>query len=210
MSGFFEWLKTYEPLAVWLGGIALVLMFLWDRIDRRRQFKETQAQLDASQEQVKAAMTVAEAAKQSATVTAALHRPYMGLSSVTPGGRDNRYWNITFGLMNFGTLPAFHVGLKVDSFVDDVPRSQHRDPTSVQVFPTDSVHITYLFDWGDVDGPLIRQQTKRLRLEVSIPYESEDGRRFEYKAAVAYGHDRFVVDSSNTVAPVPAAMAAKA
>ncbi|MGB7434199.1 MAG: hypothetical protein WBW49_02185, partial [Candidatus Acidiferrum sp.] len=133
-------------------------------------------------------------------IAASLHRPYIGLSSVTPGGRDNRYWDVTFGVMNFGTFPAFNVGLTVDSFVDDAPRSQHRELSSVEVFPSDTIPVTFRFDWGEIDGPLVRQETKKLRLNISIPYETGDGRRFEYKAEVAYEHDRFSVDKSSTVA----------
>ncbi len=44
---FFNWLKTYESVAIWLEGIALVLIFVWDRLDSRKQHQETLAQLHA-------------------------------------------------------------------------------------------------------------------------------------------------------------------
>ncbi len=48
------WLKTYESVAIWLEGIALVLIFVWDRIDSRQQHRETLAQLNVSQAQAAA------------------------------------------------------------------------------------------------------------------------------------------------------------
>jgi hypothetical protein len=195
---FWDWLKTYDYLALWIGGISLLCIFIWQRIDSYRHERETREQLDLLQEQVKSANSAAVAAKQAADLTTSLHRPYMGLSAVSSGGRDSRFWNITFSLMNFGTLPAYNVGLLVESFVDEVSRSQHKENTTVQMFPNDTMQVTYLFDWGDIDGPLLRQESKKLRLHVSIPYQFENGRKFEYEAEVAYHHDRFAVEKSST------------
>lgn len=57
-----EWLKCHEYLAIWLEGIALVLIFVWDRIDSRSQHRETLQQLAISEK-------TANAAKMSAEVT---------------------------------------------------------------------------------------------------------------------------------------------
>jgi hypothetical protein len=54
VESLFSWLKTYEAVAIWLEGIALVLIFVWDRIDSRKQHKETLAQLEVSQKQTNA------------------------------------------------------------------------------------------------------------------------------------------------------------
>src|ERR1700731_3482932 len=53
-ESFSSWLRTYESVAIWLEGIALVLIFVWDRLDSRQQHKETLAQLNASQAQADA------------------------------------------------------------------------------------------------------------------------------------------------------------
>src|SRR5579859_7149860 len=73
-----DWLKTYESVAVWLEGIALVAILALDwreRIDQRRerqdQHKETAAQLAASHKQVEAAIRSADAARESATAATA-------------------------------------------------------------------------------------------------------------------------------------------
>jgi len=47
-------LKTYESIAIWLEGIALILIFVWDRLDSRKQHEETLAQLKVSQKQADA------------------------------------------------------------------------------------------------------------------------------------------------------------
>src|SRR5260370_11577568 len=51
---FSPWLKRYESVAIWLEGNALVLSFVWDRIDSRQQQRETLAQLNVSQAQAAA------------------------------------------------------------------------------------------------------------------------------------------------------------
>jgi len=77
MRGFLKalaaWLETYQAVAIWLEGIALVAILALDwreRIDQRKerqeQHKETAAQLAASQKQVEAAIKSADAATTSA------------------------------------------------------------------------------------------------------------------------------------------------
>jgi hypothetical protein len=53
-ESFFNGLKTYESVAIWLEGIALILIFAWDRMDARHQHRETLAQLHVSQAQADA------------------------------------------------------------------------------------------------------------------------------------------------------------
>jgi hypothetical protein len=49
---------TAEWLAIWLEGIALVLIFFWDRIDARSEHQETLAQIAIAKEQAEAAMYI--------------------------------------------------------------------------------------------------------------------------------------------------------
>src|SRR5882672_9465460 len=91
------WLQASEPIAVWLEAIALIAIFFLDwkerkenRREQMRQHEETIAQLDIARSQAEAtkksadaATEAAVAAKKSAEIAAALHRPFMGLSSVT-------------------------------------------------------------------------------------------------------------------------------
>ncbi len=51
---FFKSLQTYESVAIWLEGIALVFIFIWDRLDSSEEQKEVLAQLAVSQKQADA------------------------------------------------------------------------------------------------------------------------------------------------------------
>jgi len=76
MSGLANWLHTYEYIAIWLEGIALVLILLLDwweyrkqgsertkeERERVKQHEETAAQLAASLRQIEASQELAEAA----------------------------------------------------------------------------------------------------------------------------------------------------
>src|ERR1700686_540597 len=59
-----DWLKRNESVALWLEGIALVLIFIWDRKDRKQDHAETI-------EQMKVMSASALAAQKSAEVTEA-------------------------------------------------------------------------------------------------------------------------------------------
>ena len=61
-----DWLRTHEFIAIWLEGIALILIFVWHRLDSRKQHREMLAQLSISQKQVEAAQNNAAAARASA------------------------------------------------------------------------------------------------------------------------------------------------
>jgi hypothetical protein len=60
------WLHPHESLAIWLEGVALVLIFIWDRLDSRIQHKEVLAQLQAAEKQIEVAEKNAAAAKATA------------------------------------------------------------------------------------------------------------------------------------------------
>jgi hypothetical protein len=210
---FLAWFQAHEFVAIWLEGIALVLIFGLDwreRIDqrkeRREQHQETAAQLAASQSQLDAmkksadaATEAALAANKSAEIAAALHRPFMGLSNVTlPGGRTTRLWNVVFALRNYGTLPASRVGLAVEFFIDNTPRWQTTEQVSVQIFPSDEFSWTVQFDLGDIDLAPVSNGTKTLRIKARIPYQAQDGRVVEYTAEVSYRQGLFRIDKSET------------
>jgi hypothetical protein len=45
------WFSNHEWLAIWLEGVALLAIFIWDRKDARSSHKETMAQLEIAQKQ---------------------------------------------------------------------------------------------------------------------------------------------------------------
>src|SRR5260370_12276828 len=65
------WLKTYEFIEIWLEGIALVEIFVWDRLDSRKQHEGTLAQLQVSQDQLEASLEQVEAS----------HKPFVAFSA---------------------------------------------------------------------------------------------------------------------------------
>jgi hypothetical protein len=62
------WLKAHESLAIWLEGVALVAIFIWDRVDSHQAHRETLKQMNFMQRQAAATETAANAAKKSAEV----------------------------------------------------------------------------------------------------------------------------------------------
>ena len=65
-SALLDWLTKYEAVAIWLEGIALVAIFVWDRIDSHDAHKETLKQMAIMQSQANAGKDTAEAAKANA------------------------------------------------------------------------------------------------------------------------------------------------
>src|SRR5260370_24153684 len=60
------WLASHQYLAFWIEGIALLLIFGWDRWDSHQQHKQTLAQMAIMQNQARATETAANAATKSA------------------------------------------------------------------------------------------------------------------------------------------------
>jgi hypothetical protein len=218
MRGFLgaltAWLRNYEFVAIWLEGVALVAIFVLDwrerrdqRKERREQHRETAAQFDVSQRQVEAAKTSADAAieaalasKKSAEISAALHRPFMGLSLVRlqAGGHGADLWVIVFVLKNFGTLPALDVGAAIEFFAGNTSFAKINEPTSVQIFPSAETQI--IAQQMIAKRVEIQTGAEKLRINVRIPYIAEDGRHFEHTAEVSYNHqlNAFDIDKSET------------
>ena len=61
-----NWFDSHQYLALWLEGIALLAIFIWDRIDASQQHKQTLAQMEVMRIQAHATETAANAANKSA------------------------------------------------------------------------------------------------------------------------------------------------
>src|SRR5260370_32274444 len=72
-----SWLQAHEFLAIWVEGIALVLIFVWDRLDSRNQHREMLAQLQATERQIEASEKNAAAAKATAESIANTERAWV-------------------------------------------------------------------------------------------------------------------------------------
>jgi hypothetical protein len=182
----------YEPIAVWLEGIALVVIFIWDRVDALDQQRESQKQYELSR-------TTANASQRSASVLADLHRPFIGLLRTSfggvPGTTERR---IEYLIKNYGTLPANGVKFSAEVFVDGALRWSHLGNASVEVFPQDTSQIFVPFNAG-LDFGAILQNKKQLHAKISIFYAAGDSRRFEYTAEVSYPSSGFEIMKSNTI-----------
>jgi hypothetical protein len=51
---------------------------------------------------------------------------------------------------------------------------------------------------GVPDTQAIHTETMKLKIEVRIFYQGDDGRHFEHAAVVSYAHSRFVIDNAET------------
>jgi hypothetical protein len=61
-----NWFDSHQYIALWLEGIALLLIFAWDRWDSHQQHKQTIDQMDIMRGQARATETAANAANKSA------------------------------------------------------------------------------------------------------------------------------------------------
>lgn len=149
-----NWLDAHQYVALWLEGIALVAIFIWDRIDSHQQHKQTLAQMAALQRQaelidgqntllkesVAIAKDSAEAAK--ANAQAAILNAQAVINSERPwivvSVRAGEYMgNFVFRVTNKGRTPAeFEFGtfdFCFDSYPDTLPT--HPQYTSRIVAP---------------------------------------------------------------------------
>jgi hypothetical protein len=206
MLATLDWFKTYEYVAIWLEGIALVAIFGLDFFDRKiedkereRQHKETLEQLSIARQQTDAATEAALAAKKSADISAALHRPFVGLSGVTlKSGFGTRFWDIAFHIKNYGTLPAVGVSFSARVFTDDIERLQYTDAASFEIFPSSEFEAVIRLDLGEPDMQAIHDGSKKIRSNVQIRYHTEDGRSFEFTSEIANKQSRFSTHNSTT------------
>jgi hypothetical protein len=178
---------------------------LWHETKKSADAATTSA--EATKKSADAAIEAALAAKRSAEIAATLHRPFMGLSLVThKSGWGTDSWEIVFLLKNYGSLPALNVGTMIEFFAGTVRFAQITEPTSVQVFPLVEVESIVRLAPHPHRVPIQRGEEK-LTATVRIPYQTEDGRRFEYAAEVSYMKNqpeapyfpgRFMIDKSET------------
>src|SRR5256885_3467288 len=102
LSSTFSWFKQNEHVAVWLEGVALVLIFGLDLLSRNEGREETKAQLKALTDQAEATEKAAVEAKKSSDILASLHQPLIGIASTTIADRNTRKWRIPIVVKNFG------------------------------------------------------------------------------------------------------------
>jgi hypothetical protein len=103
LSALFYWLQAHESLAVWIEGIALVAIFIWDRVDSYGEHKEILKQMAIMQSQAEAAKANAEAARLNAQVVLDTERPLIVMSVEPLAGAPGVF---IFKATNKGRTPA--------------------------------------------------------------------------------------------------------
>jgi hypothetical protein len=90
------WLRTNEWLALWVEGIALILIFIWDRIDSHHQHDESVKQMEIMRNQARSTETAANAAAKSAEALINSERAWVIAELVTQAVRasDNSWWRM--------------------------------------------------------------------------------------------------------------------
>jgi hypothetical protein len=174
-NAIITWLKAYEPIAIWLEGIALVLIFIWDRIDSHHQHNETLKQLAVSQKQVEASQEQAEA----------MQKPCLMLSTTARPGEDAilQMGNIIGGMMlrcpggnvemqNVGSGPA--VSIRYSATPTNPAASIVRpDGYFVGMQPGEAFPV-----------PIARETLRGNEWEVIVTYDSLSGRKYRTKSIV--------------------------
>jgi len=90
-----------------------------------------------------------------------------------------------------------NVAAMIEFFTGNTRLTQITEPAAVQIFPSDEIEsiVRYRCRHTGADSTGI----EKLRIEVRIPYQAEDGRRFEYFAEVSYTQDgSFAIQKSDT------------
>jgi hypothetical protein len=99
------WLKEHESLAIWLEGIALLLIFIWDRIDANEQQKEMLKQLEVMRKQ-------AEIMEGQLAIP---HRAYLAIGEPQPPiGNEAR-----FPIENYGHVAGRITSVNIEVIVQD-------------------------------------------------------------------------------------------
>lgn len=163
-SSFLDWLTKYEAVAIWLEGIALVLIFVWDRFDAHDAREESTKQLSVSRDQVEAT-----------------HRPFVSYSSIPrPGDQvvadlDNDATTEIYcpemqaQIKNYGSGPAINVRYAATP----------TNPESSIIRPKG--YLAALRQGARFKTPIARGTLQGNEWETVITYESLSGRKYQTK-----------------------------
>jgi hypothetical protein len=170
-----NWLRTYEFIAIWLEGIALVLIFVWDRLDSRKQHKETLAQLKIAERQVEASLEQVETS----------HKPFVAFST---GRRDAEDAILDMGgavggmvvrcpggdaeIGNVGSGPAINIRY----------RATHNIAEATEQGP--SGYLVGILPGEKFLTPIPRGILQAAKWEIVFTYESLSGRKYRTKCIV--------------------------
>jgi len=182
----FCWFKQNEHVAVWLEGVALVLIFGLDLTNQKTEYQETMRQLKIATEQAQSTEKAAIEAKKSSDILASLHRPLMGIEApIRVDNADTPNWMFAVGTKNFGTLIATQVTVIGEVFIDGAIQMMEPPNEVVEVFPAQKHEHIIRFAVGDRRSELFAG-SRALTVKIKIAYSGESGKKFEFIAETKY------------------------
>jgi hypothetical protein len=152
-----------------------------------RLWKATKQAADAAKQSADAAKLSAEAAKKSADISAALHRPYLGVSDLRRHNDcDADVWAIQWRVKNFGTLPASAVRLDVSIQRDGGAYGEGPGCVGCKILPQAEIEgfLTIAVD-RDTRARLSSGDWP-MTARVEIVYLAPGGARYTHDATFAY------------------------
>ncbi|SRR6266481_6819428 len=182
MKTIITWLRTYEFIAIWLEGIALVAIFVLDwrerkdqRKDRKEQHEETVAQLKVSQEQVAAAQEQVEAAQKPCLAFSTAPRPAEEAILEFGGAVGAMMLRCPEGqaqLENIGSGPAVNARYSLT-------------PTNLDsTIARPSGYLAWMLPGDKFLTPIPRGILQGNEWEIVVTYESLSGRKYQTKITV--------------------------
>jgi len=163
-----NWFRTYEFIAIWLEGIALGAIFIWDRVDSGGQETHAIAQLKASQDQVEAAQ-----------------KPCLAFSTA-PRGAEEAILEIggAIGTMNLrcpdgqAQLENIGNGPAINARYSLTPVGQNASVARP------SGYLVWMLPGDKFLTPIARGLLQGTEWEIVVAYESLGGRKYRTKSTV--------------------------
>lgn len=205
--GHFEIFRTYEHVALWLEGVALVVIFgseYFERLERDKERKEENKQwleeMKLSRNQLTAATQAAVAAKRSADIQATLHRPLLGLDPpILHSNINDELWSIALPIRNYGTLSASDVSMQWQFLINDEVRSSDKGPQSIQIFPRAVHTVSTEFKWNTSERlQLLQSGSLTFKISARINYGGDGATYLTFTCDAQYFRGHFVVENSKT------------
>ncbi len=161
-SAFFDWLSKYEAVAIWLEGIALMLIFAWDRKDAREARDESIKQLGVSRDQVEAT-----------------HRPFVSYSSV-PRAAEEAMLDLGDHATTEIYCPAAQAQIKKYGSGPAINVRYALTPTNLaSTVARPEGYLVALRQGGAFQSTIPRGLLRGNEWETVITYESLSGRRYQ-------------------------------
>ena len=164
----------------------------------QKLWQETKRSADAAKDS-------AEAAKVAAEISATLHRPFMGLHRAALQNGDNWQhdpgWRISWGVSNFGTLPAIDVETRMALCLGDRLLYEELGTGGAEVFPqADPLESITVMNWKNEDRDRALSGSDSVVLRVRITYASPSGQKFKHTANAKFdrGFGTFTISQSKT------------